>query len=231
MQLLGPFVNRAHILRRLYRRVGRAHLGMVASSVAFFGFLAIFPAIAAIIALWGFAADPGIIREQLAPLQDVLPTEAYGLLYGQVENLLALNSRRLGWTTALSTALALWSARAGVAALLQGINMVHHQPARRGLWHVALASLLTLILIGTAIAAMTAAVVAPIVIGLLNLGTATALILEVANIALGLTLLVVGLGLAYRYGPNRGAGRRQKLLFAGGAWWRLFFGRWCRAAL
>ncbi|MDP4031310.1 MAG: YihY/virulence factor BrkB family protein [Pseudorhodobacter sp.] len=201
--------------QRLLRRIERANLGMVAASVAFFGFLALFPAVAALIALWGFVADPGIIRQQVGLLHDVLPPQAFTLLNTQVESLLLANSRHLGWATLLSTLLALWSARSGVAALVRGLNAIHHLPDRGNARHLLLAIGLTLGLVGTSLAALLAAVVVPVVINFLPLGPTTAAVLELANISLGLLLVVVGLALAYRFGPNRQQRHKPRLLTRG----------------
>lgn len=202
-------------VKRLQKRTERASLGMIAGSVAFFGFLAIFPGVAAVIAIWGFMADPAVIRSQIAPLQDMLPPDVFTLLQGQVDGLLAANSRHLGWTTLLSTGLALWSARAGVGALVHGINAIHHMPDRSGLRSLGVAILLTLALVGITLASLLASVVAPVVIVFLPLGPATAVALEMANAVLGLTLVVLALALTYHFGPNRPAGDRLPLITPG----------------
>lgn len=187
----------------LLRRSDRAELGLIAAGVAFFGFLAIFPAVAVIIAVWGFVADPAVIRQEIALLQDFLPVEAYALLTAQVDGLLSANVRTLGWSTVFSTVLAFWAARAGMAALIQGLNAVHHLPQRNGVWHQVQALVMTIALIGLALGAMLASVVGPLAIGLFPLGRFAAITLEIANFALGAVLLVLALGLAYRFGPNR----------------------------
>ena len=74
--------------------------------------------VGAIIAIWGFISNPSVIRQEVALLHDFLPPEAFKLLSDQVEALLSVNTGNLGVTTLLSTALALWSARAGVAAAI-----------------------------------------------------------------------------------------------------------------
>jgi membrane protein len=208
---------RSHWYRlwNLWDRATSREISLIAAGVAFFGFLAIFPALAAVIAIWGFASDPGVIRGQIALLADVLPPEAYSLLAAQIEVLLAANNRSFGWTTALSTALALWSARAGMAALMQGVNAIHGFPARSGVVHVGLALLMTLVLVGLVLAAMALTVVAPLVILALPLGPATALALKAANVGLGLCVVVVAIALIYRIGPNRLYGRRPPLLTRG----------------
>jgi membrane protein len=188
---------------RIYARTQDRELGLIAAGVAFFGFLAVFPALAAVIAVWGFAADPAAIRSQLVLVQDFLPPEAYALVAGQVEALLAVNNRDLGWATMLSTLVALWSARAGVAALIQGLNAIHGLPGRDGLGHILRALFLTAVLVVLVLSAMVLAIVAPLVIGFLPLGRWAALALEGANLALGLALVVAAIGAVYRLAPNR----------------------------
>ena len=187
---------------RLYRRTEQAELGLISAGVAFFVFLAIFPAVAAIIAIWGTVYDPSVIRTQVELLRGFIPPEAFALILSQVEALLAVRGPKLGWTTVLSTLLALWSARAGVAALIRGLNAIHHLPNRPGGHHQLRAIFLTLVLIGLALAAMFVTVVSPILIGLLPLTLDDAYWLHYANMALGLVLLVSAVGVAYRAGPN-----------------------------
>jgi membrane protein len=192
---------------RLYRRTEQAELGLISAGVAFFGFLAIFPAVAAIIAIWGAAYDPSVIRTQTELLKGFLPPDAFSLVMAQVEGLLAVRGPQLGWATILSTVFALWSARAGVAALIRGLNAIHHLPNRPGGHHQLRALLLTMILVGLAMSAMFLAVVAPLIIALLPLDLDTALLLHRANLLLGLVLVVLAVGLAYRFGPNHGVTR------------------------
>lgn len=190
-------------LQRIYARTQDRELALIAAGVAFFGFLAVFPALAAVIAVWGFAADPSAIRSQLVLARDYLPPEAFALLQDQIETLLAVNSRDLGWTTVLSTLVALWSARAGVAALIRGLNAIHGLPVRGGVWHILQAIVLTAVLVALVLSAMALAVVSPFVIAFLPLGPWAAFALEGANLALGLVLVVAAIGAVYRLAPNR----------------------------
>lgn len=199
---------------RIYARTEAADLFMIAAGMAFYGFLAIFPAVAAVIAIWGFGADPGVIRGQVALAQDFLPGDAYKLVSDQVEGLLATNSRDLGWATFLSTGLALWSARAGVSAMISGINAIHHLPNRSGILHMVRSLVLTLTLVGIVLAAMMLAVVVPVIIRYVAIeGQGRAL--ELANFGLGLLLVVFGIGLVYRLGPNRPTGAKRFILTRG----------------
>lgn len=192
---------------RLYRRSEQAELGLISAGVAFFGFLAIFPAAAAVIAVWGTVYDPSVIQTQVDLLKGFLPPDALSLVRTQVQGLLAVRGPQLGWATILSTLFALWSARAGVAALIRGLNAIHQLPNRPGGHHQLRAMLLTLALMGLALAAMLVTVVAPLIIGLLPMPGDDAAVLHRANLALGVILVVVSVGIAYRYGPNFGQRR------------------------
>jgi membrane protein len=190
----------------VWRRVTASEIGLIAAGIGFFGFLAIFPALAAVITIWGFAADPTVVRTQLDLAQDYLPKEAFDLLNGQVQRILSTSSSSLGLTTLLSTLFALWSARAGVGALISGLNAIHGLPNRGGLRHVIRAFALTLVLVGLVLSGMTLAVVVPLVLGFLPLGQATVFALGAANFLLGMMLVIASITLAYRLGPNRMAG-------------------------
>ena len=204
MRRLGLQPDLLAFLIRLYRRTEQSELDLISAGVAFFGFLALFPAAAALIAIWGTVFDPSVIQTQLDLLKGFLPPDALKLLQAQVQSLLQLRGSQLGWTTAVSTLFALWSARAGVAALIRGLNAVHHMPNRGGGHHQLQAILLTLALIGLALSAMLVTVVAPLIIGLLPLPGDDAVLLHRANLALGVALVLTSLGLAYRFGPNHG---------------------------
>ncbi len=191
------------IYARYLLRIQTAKLGMAAASVAFFGFLALFPGAAVIIAIWGVGADPAFVRQQVEPLQDILPPEAFALFATQVQALVDASTPGLGWTTLVSTLLALWSARAGTSALVSGLNAVHHLPDKGGFWHEVLAILLTTALVAITLLALLLAVIVPVALAHLPLGAWAAIALQTVNILLGLLLAVLGLAIAYRFGPNR----------------------------
>lgn len=202
-------------MRRILARASRANIGMIAAGVAFFGFLSIFPALGFVISVWGFMADPGIIRQEMALLADLLPRDAFSILNGQVESLLQSGKRDLGWTALIPLAFAFWSARAGVAGMISGLNAIHHQPEHGGLQGVLLSLVLTFLMVVIALAALLAAVVVPVLLALLPLGGLTALTLELANTLLSVALLVLGLALTYRFGPNRPDHHRPALFTLG----------------
>lgn len=186
---------------RYFRRIEAAEIDLIAAGVAFYAFLAIFPAAAAIISIWGFVSDPEVIRQEIELLRGFFPPEAFALISNQITSLLSVHTGSLGLTTLVSTAVALWSARAGVAALIRGLNAIHHLPNRSGHWHQLRALMITLVLVGLVLSALTMAVALPLIITYLP-DIAQRFAIAETNLALGLTAGVLAVGMAYRFGPN-----------------------------
>ncbi len=207
--LFNPILHTANLL---WHRSFDAKLGLISAGVAFFGFLAIFPAAAAVIALWGFASDPEVIRGQIALLRDFLPADAFKVLDTQVQALISSNGDAFGATTILSTLFALWSARAGVDALIQGLDAAYGTSPRGGMWHAVQAVFLTATLIAVALVSVLAAVVVPLLLAVLPLGPESTRPIEVVNEVLGLSVVVLGVALAYRFGPNHATRTRPRIL-------------------
>jgi membrane protein len=192
-----------HAGKSVFAKIDDWNLGLISAGVAFYGLFALFPAITAVIAIWSLVADPIVVDEQIALMEEFLPTEAYGLIDAQVDTLTSTTSSRLGWATLVSILAALWSTRAGVSALMRGLNTIYGTPNRKGLRHYMAALGLTGVLVGVALVALTMVVIAPIVLQFLPLGVFTALALSFARWVIAVGVLLVGLAIVYRYGPNR----------------------------
>lgn len=189
-------------------------LGLIAAGVAFYAILAVFPGIAATIALWGIIGDPALALAQMEEFQALIPADVYRLLAGQLVKLSTTDGLTLGWASLLSFGFALWSARAGVAALMQGLNAIYDAPNRSGLSHYIRALLLTLSLIGVLLVAMGCIVVLPVVLAYLPLGPWANLGVELVRWFVGIAVLVAGFAIIYRLGPNL-QGARPRLISPG----------------
>ena len=195
------------ILTAVWQTASQKHLGLIAAGVAFFGMFGIFPGIAAIIAIFGLVADPVVIAEQLSLMEDIIPPDAFNLIAAQVYRLAATPTEALGWATVLSIALALWSCRAAVAALIGGLNAIAGQRMRNGLWQMVLALLLTVALVTIAIVAMITVVIVPVVLAFIPVASSTAWLLEGLRWLVAFAVLIMGLSLLYRFGPAREGSR------------------------
>ena len=191
------------ILAAVWKSAGEKHLGLIAAGVAFFGMFGIFPGIAAVIAIFGLVADPMVIAEHLVLMQDIIPPDAYQLLSSQINRLVNAPSQALGWATFVSITLALWSCRAGVGALIGGLNAIAGQRVRNGIWQMVVAFLLTVALVSLAITALTVVVLLPIALAFIPMATSTAWLLEGVRWLIALGVLMLALSLLYRFGPAR----------------------------
>ncbi len=191
------------VLSAVWTSAGEKHLGLIAAGVAFFGMFGIFPGIAAVIAIFGLVADPVVISEQLVLMEGIIPPDAYRLLSSQINRLVLAPPEALGWATIVSITLALWSCRAGVGALIGGLNAIAGQRMRSGIWQMVVAFLLTIALVSLAIVALTVVVILPIALAFIPVATSTAWILEGVRWLIALGVLMMGLSLLYRFGPAR----------------------------
>ncbi|MCF2870270.1 YihY/virulence factor BrkB family protein [Octadecabacter sp. G9-8] len=191
------------ITRQVIDDLGEKNAGLISAGVAFYGLFAIFPGIAATISLFGLFADPSVVDSQLDLMRGLMPPGVFTLFQTQIDDLLNAGSATLGVTTLLSIGLALWSARTGVAALIRGLNAIFDRPNRGSIRHIFVALVLTVSLIGMAIVALLAVVVAPILLAIIPFDTDRGLLLEVIRWLVAVGVLFVGLGMLYRYGPNR----------------------------
>ena len=207
---------------RVLSLMSEKNLSLIAAGVAFWAVLSVFPGLAALIALWGVVGDPMLALAQLDSFSAVLPADVYRLLATQLRALASTDGLTLGWASALSVLLALWSARTGVAALIQGLNALHGVPDRTGPLHALWALVLTFCLTGVVLVAMACIVVVPVVLEFFPLGPLAGLAVGVARWGVGVSVLLVGFSLIYRLGPRRMAQRPSFFspgtVFAAAAW-------------
>jgi membrane protein len=190
----------------------RQNLGLISAGVAFYTMLSIFPALAAMIAIWGIAADPQDLANQLGMAQQILPQGAYEIFEGQIESLIGSSGSTLQLTTLFSILLAVWTARNGVAALMRGLNTVYREdhrgnPVKRYIVAIGL----TVLLIGVAIIAFAAVILLPIVLSLLRLPFGIEALISALKWVIVFAIMLFSIGLLYRYGPNRRGARTSWL--------------------
>ena len=184
------------------------NLGLIAAGVAFYGFLSIFPAMAAGIAVFGYMADPVMISDQMAIAENLLPAEAYSLLATQIAALVTANRSTLQLTTVVSILVAIFSARAAVASLIRGLNAIYTQPHRQNFFRrIGVAVLLTALLILVMLLAIGLVVLAPVALAFLNLSSTAALALTGLKWTVLIAVVFFAVALLYRYGPNRRGAR------------------------
>ena len=202
-----PLRGWLQIAKRGWKEAKADQLPLLAAGVAFYAFLGIFPALIAIVSIYGLFADPSTIGSQLDSLTATLPDQAKQVITDQVTTLASQRST-LGIGLLISLAIALWSASAGVSNLLSAINVAYDEEEKRGFVKKRLLSLgLTLgAIVFMVIMLGIVAVLPPLLKAVFGSG-----VLRWVFQILGWLILVVlvagALATLYRIGPDRDAPR------------------------
>ena len=196
------------ILLRVTKGMFRDRVFSLAAGVAFYAILAIFPALGVTLSVYGFFADATTVSKHLVLLAGLLPPGTAELLTEQMNRLTMSSSTSLTWALASTSAVSLWSANAGIAALFDALNVVFKEVDKRSLLRFYATTLgFTLLAVLFLVIAINGVVVLPIVLFYFGYGGWTETLLSVLRWP-AMFLVVMGLlSVFYRYGPSR---RRAK---------------------
>jgi membrane protein len=199
-----PATGWKDILWRTYEEFGKDRVMSVAAGVTYYALLAVFPAIAALVSIYGLFADPATIQEHLNAVSGVMPGGALDIIREQVTRIASQGGGALGFGFIFGLAISLWSANAGMKAVFDALNIVYDEEEKRSFIKLNLQSLtFTLGAIIFLLIAVGGIVVLPIVLDFIGLGSGTEWLLAIARWPVLLIGVVFGLSLIYRYGPSR----------------------------
>lgn len=192
------------VLARVKTEMSEDNVSLVAGGVAFYGLLAIIPALAAAVSIYGLFVTPATIEQQFATVADILPTQAREILTSQLQRIAGSGGAALGWAAALSLLLTLASAMKGAKALIIATNIAYEERETRGFVQLnLLAFALTLGGVLFVILSLVFVALLPAVIDFLPLPDwARTAVSALRWPVLGL-LLILGLAALYRYAPAR----------------------------
>ena len=192
------------VLKRVKAEVKEDNVPLLAAGVAFYAMLAIFPAIIAVVTVYGMVADPAQVQSQVNELTKSLPAGADQLLTEQLTNVVNAGRQSLSIGLALSLLALLWSVSSGVQGLVKSLNMIYDERETRGFAKLrGLSLLLTLGAIVVAVIALTLIAVFPNFVESLGLGQAGELAASIGRWVLLAALMLVALGVVYRLAPDR----------------------------
>jgi membrane protein len=192
------------ILWRTYEEFGKDRIMSVAAGVTYYALLAVFPAIAALVSIYGLFADPATIREHMNAMSGVLPGGALEIVGEQVARISSKGGGALGFGFIIGLAISLWSSNAGMKAIFDALNIVNDEEEKRSFIKLNLMSLsFTLGAILFILFALGSIVVLPIIFNFVGLGNQTEWILALARWPILFIGVVLALSLIYRFGPSR----------------------------
>jgi membrane protein len=191
------------ILIRTYRRIDRDRIDIVASSVAFWSLLALFPTIAAVIMVWGYILDPAAMRDQISALTAPLPPEAAGLVNDRATEV-AARETAAGIGALIAIGFAIWTSAAATKTLMAGLNAAYDERERRGIVRFnGVALLLTFGIFVGFILSVVSIVVVPAALALQPGLSWTAALVDWLRWPVMAGFAIFGLAALYRFGPSR----------------------------
>lgn len=199
-----PALGWKDIAFRVKDEIAADRVGLIAAGVAFYGLLALFPAITALVAISGLLIEPSQIVDQLESLSGLMPDEVITIVTKQATAVTGSRDGGLGLAALFGVLVALYSASKGMASLIEGINVAYDEEEKRGFIRLKLVTFaLTLFLMIGLLIALMATLALPAVLAVLELGAVFEFLMT-AGLWIGLFCLTVfGLSVLYRYAPSR----------------------------
>jgi membrane protein len=192
------------VVKRAVKESGRDNVPMLAAGVAFFGFLAIFPAMIAALTLYGLVADPQTVAAQVGDLSAALPQQAQPIIADQLQSVASTSGGALSIGLVIALLAAVWSASSGTGNLIKAVNLAYDEDETRGFLKLrGIALLLTLGAIVFVLLTIALVAVVPIVLNALPLGPAGTVLAQVVRWVLLVAVIVVVLAVVYRLAPDR----------------------------
>ncbi len=213
------------VLRRVHREIIEDRLVLLAAGVAFFAILAIFPGIAALVAIYGLLADPAQIAVQIKMLEPLFPADAIQIVAQQLNRVAANDQKTLSLTFLVSLTISLWSANTGMKAVFGALNVIRDDVEKRSFLRLnGLSLLFTFGAILFLIAALLTVIALPIVLRLIGLERATETLLSVGRWPVFFVAVTCAITLVCRYGPSRNKPQWQWLTWGSGVAAALWIG-------
>jgi membrane protein len=191
------------ICKRTWREVKDDRVTLIGAAVAFYAMLAVFPAIIAMVSLYGLFADPADLERHLSAVSTTLPASARDILFGQLHDVVSGSDDALSAGVVLSILGVLWSASAGVRAVIEALNIAYDEREARGFVKLRLVSLA--FTLGAVLLVVLAVGALGVVPAVLHVGDATLgeRVLQVLRWPVLFVVVAFALAVLYRYGPSR----------------------------
>ena len=228
------------ILKRSVTEANNDRVMTEAAGITFYALLSLFPALTAMVSIYGLFAEPQTVQEHISMLSGFVPGGGMDIINEQLQRVTSSQTGALGFGAIAGMLAALWSSNQGTKAMFDALNVVYEEKEKRGFFYRTVVTLaFTLGALVFTLLAITAIVVLPIVLNFIGLGSAAEWLLRIARWPLllaGITLLLAAL---YRFGPSREKARWRwvtwgsafaavawALLSAGFSWYVSHFGNY-----
>jgi membrane protein len=204
------------VMKRVANQFIDHRLMAEAAGVVFFVLLAIFPALAALVSLYGLFTDPKTISDHMTALSGILPADSLNILTDQVTRVSQNGSSKLSFGLIFGFAVSLWSANQGIKALFDVLNVTYDEREKRSYVRLTLVTLgFTFAGLVFTLIAIAAVVVLPAALQFVYLGAETDLLVRLLRWPVMLLIVTLFLSVIYRYGPSRTHARWRWVTWGG----------------
>ncbi len=177
---------------------------LIAAGVTYFLLLSLFPALGALVALYGFVADPTTIMGHIGFLASIFPPGSFDLILDQLTSLTQQKPSALSFAFMTGLVIALWSANSGMKALFDAMNVAYQEAEKRSFVRLNLLSLaFTFGALLIAIVLIAAIGLVPAALAYFWLDRWQELLARFARWPFILVFVGCGIAVIYRYGPSR----------------------------
>lgn len=189
---------------RVWQNLGRDNASLVAAGIALNAMLAVFPALAVLVSVYGMFASPQNVLQELGPFLSILPGDAAKLLTDQLQLLTRPKNHTLGFGAVAGAIVALWNSRQGMVALMTATNIAYNQRERRGFFRqIAISIVFSLAAMLIFLLMLLVGVAVPLLLQAAPLGRGATVVVLVVRWLLLWSFAVLGFSLAYRFAPDR----------------------------
>tara|TARA_B110000008_G_scaffold143939_1_gene145715 strand:- start:1713 stop:2678 length:966 start_codon:yes stop_codon:yes gene_type:complete len=203
-----PLLGWRDILLRVRNRLDTDNLGLIAGGVAFFFLLAIFPAISAMVAIYGLVNDPTDMQEQFQSFSQLLPTEASEIILSQLQEVTRQSSASLSMGALLGMLFAFWSSMKGMLAMIRALNVVNLEDEKRGFFELRFfAFFLTVCSVIFVVVCLFLIAFIPLLLNNLGLASFSETLFSLLRWPLLTVMILVMLAIIFRFAPSRNNAR------------------------
>ncbi|HJE58360.1 MAG TPA: YihY/virulence factor BrkB family protein [Nocardiopsis listeri] len=189
---------------RIWKELKESQFSLLAAGMAFRALLALFPALLAVISVFGMLADPDDLADQIRTWLVAFPEDVRELIENQLHTIATADGRTLGFAFAGSVLMALWSASGGMYGLMQGCNAAYRVvDGRSYLVKRGIAMLMALGVGAFLCVGVGSMVLLPMLLDHFGLNKVAEILVRVGQWVLLICVTVVGLGIVYRVAPHR----------------------------
>jgi membrane protein len=195
------------VLRRTVTEFSEDNLTDWAAALTYYGLLALFPALIALVSLVGLFADPQTTTQKLTEIvTQIGPSSGAQTFSGPIQSITS-NQSAAGIMFVVGLVLALWSASGYVGAFMRASNVIYETPEGRPIWRLRpLQMLITLVMvILVALLALALVLTGPIVdavAGPLGVSSTATTIWDIAKWPVMVAIVITIVAVLYYSTPN-----------------------------